>query len=266
MVNRSILTPKQKGQYTTNFFSKHTTDRGKGIVKNFFKENSDTGDAQFDSVLPAVVFLGSGLHFSDPLIHMVQNEFSDVYISRVPELLSLATRSEIDPATICALIVEEKMLDLLISDTGAFRNAAPNAQLVLAYHGSEAAKTLLARQYHDPTLASVSFLPMNVQFDAWRSIIRLTLCGEGYLPRNLLLEVAESQNGRANPRVGILTNRETEVLGLVSEGKPNKVIASALGLSEHTIKLHMHNIIVKLDVKNRTEAAAWHLSRRDAPP
>jgi DNA-binding CsgD family transcriptional regulator len=235
-------------------------------VKNFFKDDSDSGDAQFDSVLPAVIFLGSGLHFSDPLIQMAQNEFSDVHISRVAELRSLTTRSGIDPATICAVIVEEKMLDQLISDPGAFRKAAPNAQLVLAYHAPEAAKSLLARQYHDPTLACISFLPMNVQFDAWRSIIRLTLCGEGYLPRNLLLEVTETPPGQATPKAGILTQRETEVLGLVSEGKPNKIIAAELGLSEHTIKLHMHNIIVKLGVKNRTEAAAWHLSQRAAPP
>ena len=51
-----------------------------------------------------------------------------------------------------------------------------------------------------------------------------------------------------------LTNRETEVLNLLSKGLANKQIAIVLGISEHTVKFHVSSIYTKLNVTNRTEA------------
>jgi DNA-binding NarL/FixJ family response regulator len=53
---------------------------------------------------------------------------------------------------------------------------------------------------------------------------------------------------------GPLTERESEVLGLLSKGLANKQIAAALGISEHTVKFHVSSIYTKLNVTNRTEA------------
>lgn len=53
---------------------------------------------------------------------------------------------------------------------------------------------------------------------------------------------------------GPLTERESEVLGLLSRGLANKQIAIALGISEHTVKFHVSSIYTKLNVTNRTEA------------
>ena len=53
---------------------------------------------------------------------------------------------------------------------------------------------------------------------------------------------------------GPLTERELEVLGLLSKGLANKQIAVALGISEHTVKFHVSSIYQKLNVTNRTEA------------
>lgn len=53
---------------------------------------------------------------------------------------------------------------------------------------------------------------------------------------------------------GPLTDRESEVLGLLSRGLANKQIAVALGISEHTVKFHVSSIYAKLNVTNRTEA------------
>ena len=54
-----------------------------------------------------------------------------------------------------------------------------------------------------------------------------------------------------------LTHREQEVLGLVAEGKTDKEIADALHISLHTVKSHMRNILAKLHVSNRYEAARY---------
>lgn len=53
---------------------------------------------------------------------------------------------------------------------------------------------------------------------------------------------------------GPLTDRESEVIGLLAKGLANKQIAAALGISEHTVKFHVSSIYTKLNVTNRTEA------------
>lgn len=53
---------------------------------------------------------------------------------------------------------------------------------------------------------------------------------------------------------GPLSERESEVLNLLSKGLANKQIAVALGISEHTVKFHVSSIYQKLHVTNRTEA------------
>ena len=53
---------------------------------------------------------------------------------------------------------------------------------------------------------------------------------------------------------GPLTERESEVLGLLAKGLANKQIAVALEISEHTVKFHVSSIYTKLNVTNRAEA------------
>ena len=62
----------------------------------------------------------------------------------------------------------------------------------------------------------------------------------------------ESESGPLSH--GPLTDRESEVLGLLAKGLANKQIAVALGISEHTVKFHVSSIYAKLNVTNRTEA------------
>jgi DNA-binding NarL/FixJ family response regulator len=53
-----------------------------------------------------------------------------------------------------------------------------------------------------------------------------------------------------------LTPRELSVIELLREGKPNKLIATALLMQESTVKVHVRNIMKKLHVSNRTHAAS----------
>jgi DNA-binding NarL/FixJ family response regulator len=68
-------------------------------------------------------------------------------------------------------------------------------------------------------------------------------------PPNLLFE-SETEPLERGP----LTERESEVLGLLAKGLANKQIAVSLGISEHTVKFHVSSIYAKLNVTNRTEA------------
>ena len=62
----------------------------------------------------------------------------------------------------------------------------------------------------------------------------------------------------------LLTRRQRDVLALISEGKSNKLIAQALAMSESTVKAHVKQIIKRLHVANRTQAALLGDPRR--PP
>lgn len=75
-----------------------------------------------------------------------------------------------------------------------------------------------------------------------------------------MLRNAETQ--RAFRKLERLTEREREVLGLVSDGLGNVEISRRLGLSPQTVKNYVSRILMKLDVATRTEAAASFLSLR----
>ncbi len=67
-------------------------------------------------------------------------------------------------------------------------------------------------------------------------------------------EREEPEDDEATAPIEALTAREREVLELVSQGLPNKAIASRLGVSDHTVKFHLSSIFSKLGVSTRTEA------------
>jgi two-component system nitrate/nitrite response regulator NarL len=61
--------------------------------------------------------------------------------------------------------------------------------------------------------------------------------------------------------VSALTNRERQIIHLVSEGLSNKEIARRLKIANGTIKVHLHNIFQKLQVSKRTALVAVDLSQ-----
>lgn len=58
---------------------------------------------------------------------------------------------------------------------------------------------------------------------------------------------------------GELTEREREILGRLVDGRSNKEIARELGISDATVKVHIKNLLRKLNVRSRLEAAVWAL-------
>ena len=59
----------------------------------------------------------------------------------------------------------------------------------------------------------------------------------------------------------MLSARELEVLACIARGDSNKLIARAFDLSPHTVKRHVANILDKLGMQSRGQAAAWYRAR-----
>jgi len=107
---------------------------------------------------------------------------------------------------------------------------------------------------------ALGYVPKSANPNTLLAAIRLVLNGELYIPALVLNEdgghTQRSRPEDATPQTGQLTERQIDVLRLVSEGQSNKAIAHALDLSENTVKVHVSAIFKALQVVNRTQAAS----------
>ncbi|MGW4289472.1 response regulator [Streptomyces sp. NPDC004673] len=105
---------------------------------------------------------------------------------------------------------------------------------------------------------AVGYVYKDVDPDALAAAIRSVHAGHILLQPEVadaLLSQEGANTGQG--RGGSLTEREREVLGLIADGRSNREIARALVLSEKTVKTHVSNILMKLDLADRTQAALW---------
>ncbi len=79
---------------------------------------------------------------------------------------------------------------------------------------------------------------------------------EYWIPRDLFGKMLENKN-RQSAGLRTLTNREIQILLLITDGRSNQEIASALYISNHTVKTHIYNLYKKIGVKSRMRAAIW---------
>ncbi|MEU3451137.1 response regulator transcription factor [Streptomyces thermolilacinus] len=103
--------------------------------------------------------------------------------------------------------------------------------------------------------------------------VRVVAAGEALLApsvtRRLITEFAkrvESPRAAALAQVGDLTERETEVLVLIAQGLSNAEIAAHLVVAESTIKTHVSRVLVKLGLRDRTQAAVFAYEARLVTP
>lgn len=112
-------------------------------------------------------------------------------------------------------------------------------------------------------LGVAGFIPKSEPATVIAGAVRLILGGGAYVPPRLLGASRASRSGPALPENG-LTDRQKEILTQLSQGRSNKEIASALGITEGTVKVHLLSIFRLLGVRNRTAAAMSARSFLDA--
>lgn len=103
------------------------------------------------------------------------------------------------------------------------------------------------------------YLLKNIQPSSWRDYIVSIVEEEAPMPKELALKILEEMNQpkRKKNKENPLSQREKQVLELVSEGCSNRDIAQALLISEYTVKNHLKNIMHKLHLENRVQLTKY---------
>jgi len=139
----------------------------------------------------------------------------------------------------------------------SLQDACPSAKVVaLSISDSEVAVFEALKE------AAVAYLVKVICSEALFQKVRDIARGEIALPSfgdyRLLGEPGGLERAEETAYNG-LSKRNAQVLEMVAQGKSNKEIGLALGIAESTVKRHLHNILRRLHLKNRTEAAAYVL-------
>jgi two-component system NarL family response regulator len=148
------------------------------------------------------------------------------------------------------------LLDLRMPGMGgveaaiAIRSEFPGAHMIAltTYGGDEDIRRALAAGVQ-------AYLTKDVLHDELIKAIRAVHAGQTYLPAAVAASLAAQL-----PRPD-LSAREVQVLGLIVRGLANKQIAFTLSIAEHTVKNHVKNILSKLGVQDRTQAATAAIQR-----
>jgi DNA-binding NarL/FixJ family response regulator len=102
------------------------------------------------------------------------------------------------------------------------------------------------------------FMPADISLEVAAHALRLILAGGQYFPINSLLAVRQAINETQRVETcskSMFTKRQIAVIDALRKGKANKIIAYELNMCESTVKVHVRNIMKKLNAKNRTEVA-----------
>jgi DNA-binding NarL/FixJ family response regulator len=129
------------------------------------------------------------------------------------------------------------------------REFGPVCVLVLTSYGTE-------QDIHRAMQEGASgYLLKDMPLDCLAEAIRAVHAGKQYFPPEIANRLAEQATHMK------LTERELAVLEMIAQGKSNKEVGVALGIVEGTVKIHVTNILTKLDVMDRTQAVTTAIKR-----
>jgi DNA-binding NarL/FixJ family response regulator len=152
---------------------------------------------------------------------------------------------------------------VVLSLIDASREACANVLKDLSEFGSRSPVIALAST-SDAELARAvihsgakGYIPVTMGFEIAIEAMRFVLAGGTYVPPDHLL--ASDRVGLQAPttlsRPNLLTSRELAVVHAIQEGKSNKIIAHELNMCLSTVKVHVRNVMKKMNAKNRTDVA-----------
>jgi DNA-binding NarL/FixJ family response regulator len=135
------------------------------------------------------------------------------------------------------------------------RDAWPEAKVVMLTASDDDESLFRASE-----AGASGYLLKSLKADEFLEMLAGLEHGEAAMTRQTTMRLLQGLRRSAQspaPSVDALTPQEVRLLQLMADGLSNKAIALAVSLSENTVKYHIKNILAKLGVHNRTEAAAY---------
>jgi NarL family two-component system response regulator LiaR len=142
-----------------------------------------------------------------------------------------------------------------VEATRLIKTVSPRTQIVVltSYHEDEHIFPALKA-------GAISYLLKDVKMDELAEAIKKAALGNAVLHPHVAARVIEEIQGKKEDEFkphSDLTNREMEILKLIAEGSSNSEISDRLVISMHTVKGHVSNILSKLHLADRTQAAVY---------
>ncbi len=205
--------------------------------------------------------------------HEVVRQGVRAFLETRPEF---AVVGEAETGAAAVELAEEHVPDVVLMDlvmpgmdgvqaTRQVKNKSPRTQIVVltSYHEDEHIFPALRA-------GALSYILKDVKMEELAEAVKRAARGEAWLHPRVAARVIRELHGPRSDEFDLLTDltkREMEILKLIANGLSNSDIAGQLVISEHTVKGHVSNILSKLHLADRTQAAvyAWQkgVVRRD---
>jgi len=189
--------------------------------------------------------------FRDGLVlrlKQIDDTLSIIQTSNISEMQKILSK-ELD---IDSVILDIDMLGINTAEIiSKIKTSHPNTKII-AISSSEDTKNIKKIL----SFGVKGYIPKKLDSNILNGALKLILDGGTYIPSVLLDNSLNLNNNQSpcNPLKKNLTNRQSQVLDLIAQGKSNKQIAYDMGVSEATVKLHINALLRSLKVNNRTQA------------
>lgn len=186
-------------------------------------------------------------------------------LERHPDIAVVGESSDGEQAVqmIADLTPDVLLLDLLIPRMNGIEVIREVKRLTPTTH------IIILTSYHEDDLilsaikaGALSYLLKDTSPQDLIAAIRAAAQGESRLHPIVATRMLREMQAEAQSPLNELTPREREVLSQIARGRSNYEIASALVISEGTVKMHVSNILAKLHLADRTQAAIYALQKR----
>jgi len=213
----------------------------------------------------AQVPLKLGLVATDPLrILGLQTIFSEEGVKGAPvEIIPLSVPGALDASGVSLILIDAACTDHIFELLAAFRRARPHLRLIVL--GLEEDHEYIQRIIG---AGAKGYLAHTARPGEVRLAIEIVQDGSAWAPRKVLanlLDLSSAEERRAAVDEPKFTERESEVLRLLVEGHPNRVIAGELGIDLATVKKHVGALMRKVGVKNRIALSVQVVNRKLLP-
>jgi DNA-binding NarL/FixJ family response regulator len=207
-----------------------------------------------------------GLVATDPLrILGLQTIFSEEEGEKgAPvEIIPLSVPGALDASGVSLILIDAACTDHIFELLATFRRTRPHLRLIVL--GLEEDHEYIQRIIG---AGAKGYLAHTARPGEVRLAIEIVQDGSAWAPRKVLanlLDVSSADERRATVEEPKFTERESEVLRLLVEGHPNRVIAGELGIDLATVKKHVGALMRKVGVKNRIALSVQVVNRKLLP-